>query len=686
MTVPLLKTSLDYTKAGLSVIPVNVDKMPALLTWTPYQKKIAEASKVQEWFKDGNQLAVIGGKVSGNFEIIDFDYMNATTGFLEEWTKNVEDIQPGLVDSLLMETSPHGVHFAYRCREIAIPGNTKLAERSIEVPGPGEHLYGHKKHEAKKINDQWSIVVTHIETRGEGGYCVCSPSKGYKLKQGSFTDIPLISKTERAILIDAARSCNQYIKPAQIQKGYQETKSGDLLPGQDFDQRADIRIILKKHGWTFRGTGNDGRERWGRPGKIKGFSATITDNKILFVFSSNADPFEPGQAYSPFAVYAFLEHGGDFQAAARALSGQGYGTPIKQEKTSQGRDSAPGMADTKEYIDLCISPGQKFTVDEVCKGLGCYKLDDRKNIYVYIGRLEKKGFIKKDPYKYAGYRRAVKRQAIDLMQVEGENLPYNTILPLELHNLITLRAKQVLQISGRYDAGKTSFVFQVVADNYQNHKIVLIVSDELSAEEIKDRFIRHGIPLNHPNIEIYPLEPGYEELIPKEKSITLVDYVRANENPYETDCQIQRILHNLGEGVCIFNTQKHPDSDKPVSGQFAVHACHHIVMLDVWNDNFICKIFRSKSENNLAGYLRVFNYDRKTRRLNPLMDNWKKGEIRWNRESNKSNKKAVRVQGGPRIFKEREKKSTKEKEKESLNATIENDNQLPAQAGDLLFI
>ena len=48
-------------------------------------------------------------------------------------------------------------------------------------------------------------------------------------------------------------------------------------------------------------------------------SATLKDN-VLYVFSSNAAPFEPNQAYSPFAVYTLLEHGGDWERAARRAS------------------------------------------------------------------------------------------------------------------------------------------------------------------------------------------------------------------------------------------------------------------------------------------------------------------------------------------------------------------------------
>ena len=61
-----------------------------------------------------------------------------------------------------------------------------------------------------------------------------------------------------------------------------------------------------------------------RPGKAAGTSATLKD-RVFYVFSSNAAPFEPGRAYSPFAVLALLEFGGDFAATARALHQHGFG-------------------------------------------------------------------------------------------------------------------------------------------------------------------------------------------------------------------------------------------------------------------------------------------------------------------------------------------------------------------------
>ena len=79
---------------------------------------------------------------------------------------------------------------------------------------------------------------------------------------------------------------------------------------------------MRRHGWTLARGGEN--EYWRRPGKDQGWSATLR-GRVLYVFSSNAAPFEPDRAYSPFAAYTLLEHAGDFAAAAAALRSEGYG-------------------------------------------------------------------------------------------------------------------------------------------------------------------------------------------------------------------------------------------------------------------------------------------------------------------------------------------------------------------------
>src|SRR5262249_27370012 len=78
-------------------------------------------------------------------------------------------------------------------------------------------------------------------------------------------------------------------------------------------------------------------EQWTRPGKDakEGHSATMFPNGNLFVFSPNAHPFRENTCYDPFAQYAYLEHNGDFTAAATDLGAHGFGE-IRSEPSGFG--------------------------------------------------------------------------------------------------------------------------------------------------------------------------------------------------------------------------------------------------------------------------------------------------------------------------------------------------------------
>ena len=97
-------------------------------------------------------------------------------------------------------------------------------------------------------------------------------------------------------------------------------------PGDDYNQRGELGALLAAHGWQPVGTAGE-NQLWRRPGKATGNHSATFDGHTFYVFSSNATPFAANTGYTPFAVYALLNHGGDFAAASAALATQGYGGP-----------------------------------------------------------------------------------------------------------------------------------------------------------------------------------------------------------------------------------------------------------------------------------------------------------------------------------------------------------------------
>ena len=83
-----------YLDGGLSIIPVNARKKPAITEWGSYQKKQATREQVKRWellyLLAG--FAVVCGKVSGGLTIIDFD----VDGFYECWAALVGELAQAL--------------------------------------------------------------------------------------------------------------------------------------------------------------------------------------------------------------------------------------------------------------------------------------------------------------------------------------------------------------------------------------------------------------------------------------------------------------------------------------------------------------------------------------------------------------------------------------------------------------
>ena len=320
-----LHAAEHFVDAGLSVLPCDatgakrplgyllpIDPDTRRHTWKPYQEQRPSPEQLEAWFTPpyGHAIAIIGGQVSGGVEVLDFDDPELWPEFVALCHVHA----PGLLDTLPQVGTPSGgCHVYYRCR--VVDGNQKLAERWKEVD-PTER-------------------ETLVETRGEGGYALAPPSPGYRMLQGKLTQIPTIEPAERGRLLDLARSFNECVPNEAATSGTGDgSRPGDAFNKQGWDT---CRTLLQAHGWYLLRTRANGAEEWQRPGKEgRGLSATYGHVPGRFyVFSTNAHPFEPLRTYQPFGVYTLLEHGGDFSAAARALTAKGQGESLPGSQSSE---------------------------------------------------------------------------------------------------------------------------------------------------------------------------------------------------------------------------------------------------------------------------------------------------------------------------------------------------------------
>lgn len=305
----LRKTVDELLAAGLSIIPIRMPEKVPTVPWKEFQSRAPYIGELQY----NSAIGLVCGR---GVEVVDIDAKNDTT-LVERFQGAIDEHCPDILEHVTAQkTVSGGLHLIYRCNVIA--GNQKLAMKSKEV--------------------------TLIETRGAGGYIVIAPTPGYQLTQGAFEDIPTITPEQREQLHEAARSLNEYFEPVRFPR--KEPATDGITPWDDYNVRADVPALLESHGWKFvRKQGES--ELWRRPGKDHGHSASW--NGTTFYNFSSSTALDPSKAYSPAALYTYLEHSGNFTEANSKLYSLGYGERHYGQHANAGELRTQDK-DFKDYI------------------------------------------------------------------------------------------------------------------------------------------------------------------------------------------------------------------------------------------------------------------------------------------------------------------------------------------------
>lgn len=353
LTTNMLEVAKSAHDAGLCVLPPKQDgsKRP-FRKWEDYANQSSTIEEVEQWYGNSTRtgIGIVLGLASENMECFEFDDVEAYAAFLDAADEaGLGDLVHRL-ESGYLESSPNGIHWLYRCREVS--GNTKLAQKRLED----------------------GTLKALIETRGQGGYAIIAPSHGdvhpsgkpYRLQRGGFNSIIEITPEEREALWSLARLMDQV--PAQVKQTPAPTTTSQVSsapassdaesPGDWFNRTHTWPQVLEPHGWTH--VDDQGSEAlWRRPGKDRDHSATTNYNNLdIFKVFSSSTPFDPGNSYNKFAAYAILNHGGDFGVAARQIFSQmpKEARHLGTVSTSSARDSSLLLSDDAPAVGDGPSP------------------------------------------------------------------------------------------------------------------------------------------------------------------------------------------------------------------------------------------------------------------------------------------------------------------------------------------
>lgn len=305
-----------YFELGLSIIPVDEKKQP-IGKWKQNTQSLIKPNGV---FANCHGIGLVCGVVSGGIEVVDIDEKYSLDGKLfKEYKALINSIDPDLLKKLVVsKTQGGGYHFIYKC--LTIDGNKKLASRYTT--------------DDEKITHPQEKVKVLIETRGENGYIKIPPSPNYDFIYQDFSNIQYISKRERELLLDCAKTFNEVYDEPIVKKEHQEVITNNLSPFEDWNKRGDVLELLLAEGWKLklqRGTKN----LLLRPGGTGNWSADWDSERRLFYVWTSSSEFESGKAFNAIQVLSTLKFNKDYSATAKWLLKNGYGsydnTNIKKE-------------------------------------------------------------------------------------------------------------------------------------------------------------------------------------------------------------------------------------------------------------------------------------------------------------------------------------------------------------------
>ncbi len=285
----LTESAEDYLIAGLSVLPCQENKKPIRAEWTSLQDYPMNLEDAEREFRSASTIAVITGMVSGNLEMIDFDAHEKGIGEILEKFKALNSDLFAKYIFYIERSLRGGFHIMYKI--------------------DSEEKYG------SRVLARWETKETMIETRGDHGYCIVSPSPGYTVISGSLTDLPTLRPDERDLLMSTARTLTQAKKIETEEAGSDSHHDfTDPISWFNWNKKEYAKNLLKDAGWQ-KSTDKKDAEEWTRPGKPEGVSATWGHKyNALYVFSSNADPFKNECYYTPFQILIILRFRGNYNA------------------------------------------------------------------------------------------------------------------------------------------------------------------------------------------------------------------------------------------------------------------------------------------------------------------------------------------------------------------------------------
>lgn len=186
--------------------------------------------------------------------------------------------------------------------------------------------------------------------------------------------------------------------------------------------------------------------------------------------------------------------------------------------------------------------------------------DKKGHVSVYLQRLVTEGLIVKAGGRYGEWRKVEEELQRMNLKPRKKRL-FDVKLPFGLNDMVEIRRGNIIAIAGMVDAGKTSLLLNIAADNMYKHKVHYF-SSEMPEDELYDRMALFD---NVPNedwdkyLNAYARVKNFADVVrPGENTINIIDFLELSEEYYKVAAHITDIFEKLNGAIAVIGLQKNP--------------------------------------------------------------------------------------------------------------------------------
>jgi hypothetical protein len=221
------------------------------------------------------------------------------------------------------------------------------------------------------------------------------------------------------------------------------------------------------------------------------------------------------------------------------------------------RDADRDKVTTQQIRDFVEVTSGNFSVTNLYQSVTLVTSKQKMKARVILGRLVNEGLLEKVGNRDGVYRKIedVSRR-IDLAKIEDREFPLR--LPLDLDDLIIPQPKNIIVIAGERDSGKSCFCLNVAKVNLNRGFDVKYLTSEMGGAELKSRLKKFEPDMPYEdwlNCDFCECSGHFQDAI-SPNGLTIIDYLKLEDNFYLIGGEIKRIFDKLENGIVVIAIQK----------------------------------------------------------------------------------------------------------------------------------